>query len=196
MKYPKPNILLVDNYDSFTYNLVQILREISLCDFEVIRNDEINADSVSHFDGFVFSPGPGIPSDVPVMSQLLDKYSRNRGFLGVCLGHQAIAGYFGMKVARLGNVRHGLKATIRVTEPRDYLFDGMPSQFTAGLYHSWGVYQQDNVDSLRITAFSEEGIIMALAHKKYNIRGVQFHPESYISEYGSILLGNFVRSLQ
>ena len=199
MKYRRPKILVVDNYDSFTFNLVQILRESDKCDFDIEKNDRIHAESVARYDGFLFSPGPGVPADAPVMNELLRKYSRRKGFLGICLGHQAIAETCGLKLERLDTVRHGVRTEIRLAEPVDYLFKGMPTEFDAGLYHSWGVHYDDGIDysalGLRVTALSEDGIIMALAHTRCNFRGVQFHPESYMSEYGLLLVGNWIGSL-
>jgi len=199
MNYKRPNILIVDNYDSFTYNLVQLIREDAKCDFDVIRNDKINIAYTGHYDGFLFSPGPGIPAEAPVMSELLRLYCNERSFLGICLGHQAIAEAYGMKLVNLNTVRHGLKAMIRIIKPYDYIFDGIPSEFSAGLYHSWGVCfesnAQESCSDLRITALSNDGIIMALAHVRYNIRGVQFHPESFMSEYGALIVQNWIKNL-
>lgn len=199
MNNRRPKILVVDNYDSFTFNLVQILRETGRCDFDIEKNDRIRSESVARYDGFLFSPGPGIPADAPVMSALLRNYSRRKGFLGICLGHQAIAETCGLKLERLDTVRHGVKTEIRLVEPVDYLFNGMPVEFEAGLYHSWGIYYDEAFDysalGLRVTALSEDGIIMALAHTRCNFRGVQFHPESYMSEYGPLLVRNWIDSL-
>lgn len=199
MKYRRPKILVVDNYDSFTFNLVQMLRETDRCDFVTEKNDSIDAQSVARYDGFLFSPGPGVPSDAPVMTELLRKYSRRKGFLGICLGHQAIAETCGLKLERLDNVRHGVKTKIILVDPVDYLFAGIPSEFEAGLYHSWGIHYDDSFDysalGLRVTALSDDGIIMALAHTRCNFRGVQFHPESYMSEYGPLVVRNWIESL-
>ncbi len=199
MNYRRPRILVVDNYDSFTFNLVQILRVSERCDFDVAKNDTISTEGVARYDGFLFSPGPGVPADSPVMGELLDKYSRRKGFLGVCLGHQAIAEKCGLKLERLDTVRHGVKTRIRLTGTDDYLFNGMPPEFEVGLYHSWGVYYDSWIDysalGLKVTALSDDGIIMALAHTSHNFRGVQFHPESYMSEYGQLLVRNWIESL-
>ncbi|MHC1732201.1 MAG: aminodeoxychorismate/anthranilate synthase component II [Bacteroidales bacterium] len=199
MNYRRPKILVVDNYDSFTFNLVQILRGTDRCDFDIEKNDRIRTESVSRYDGYLFSPGPGVPADAPVMTELLRTYSRRKGFLGICLGHQAIAETCGLKMQRLDTVRHGVRTEIRLVEPVDYLFNGMPMEFEVGLYHSWGVYYDDSIDysalGLRVTALSDDGIIMALAHTRCNFRGVQFHPESYMSEYGPLLVKNWIDSL-
>lgn len=199
MNYRRPRILVVDNYDSFTFNLVQILRESDRCFFDVEKNDRIDTAGVARYDGFLFSPGPGVPTDSPVMAELLHKYSRRKAFLGVCLGHQAIVQACGLKLERLDTVRHGVKTRIRLTVPIDYLFEGMPPEFEVGLYHSWGAYYDADFDysalGLRVTALSDDGIIMALAHNHCNFRGVQFHPESYMSEYGPLLLRNWIENL-
>jgi anthranilate synthase component 2 len=199
MNINKPNILIVDNYDSFTFNLVQIIREYDKCVFHIEKNDKINISEASRYDGFLFSPGPGIPAEVPVMADLLKVYGEKKSFLGVCLGFQAIAETFGMKLEKLDSVRHGVKAGIRITEPADYIFQGIPSGFEAGLYHSWGVYFEENIHSsspdLRITALSNDGIIMGIAHMKFNIRGIQFHPESFMSESGPRILQNWINLL-
>ncbi|MGE5348687.1 MAG: anthranilate synthase component II [Actinomycetota bacterium] len=199
MNYRRPRILVADNYDSFTFNLVQILRESDRCDFDVEKSDRIDPAGAGKYDGFLFSPGPGIPADFPVMTGLLGKYSRRKGFLGVCLGHQAIAEACGLKLQRLDTVRHGVKTRVMVSDPDDYLFRGVPKEFEAGLYHSWGVYNDPAIDysrlGLRVTALSEDGIIMALAHDSHNFRGVQFHPESYMTEYGPLLVRNWIDSL-
>ncbi len=199
MNYRRPRILIVDNYDLFTFNLVQILREDDRCDFDIGFNDTISIGSAGRYDGFLFSPGPGIPAEAPVMAELLDKYSGTKSFLGVCLGHQVIAETFGLKLVKLDTVRHGVKAMIRLLEPYDYIFKGMPAVFGAGLYHSWGVYHDPETPysdlSVRVTAVGDDGIIMALAHTEYNIRGVQFHPESFMTEQGKLLVQNWIDSL-
>lgn len=199
MNYKKPSILIVDNYDSFTFNLVQIIREYGKCDFDVEKSDKINISEVGMYDGVLFSPGPGIPAEVPVMAELLKVYGEKKSIFGVCLGYQSIAEIFGMKLVKLDNVRHGVKARIRILEPADYVFKGIPSEFDTGLYHSWGVYYDRNTQypdsSLRVTAVSNDGIIMGIAHIRFNIRGVQFHPESFMSEYGFLVVQNWINNL-
>jgi anthranilate synthase component 2 len=199
MNYRRPRILIVDNYDSFTFNLVQILRDYDRCDFDIEKNDRISIAGAGSYDGFLFSPGPGIPVEAPVMAELLGEYCGSKGFFGVCLGHQAIAEFFGLRLVKLDAVRHGVSTRVRLVEPYDYIFRGMPAEFGAGLYHSWGVYHDSNPRysdlNLRVTALSSDGIIMALAHTEYNIRGVQFHPESFISEQGPLPVRNWIDSL-
>ena len=199
MNNKSPRILIVDNYDSFTFNLVQILQEHGGCNFDVMKNDAVNIAYAAMYDGFLFSPGPGIPDEAPLMTELLRKYHNKKSFLGICLGHQAIAETFGMKLVKLDTVRHGLKITIRIIDPVDYIFEGMPTEFKAGLYHSWAVSDESkipkSVSNLRVTALGNDGIIMAIAHVRYDIRGVQFHPESYLSEYGHIIIHNWINHL-
>ena len=133
------------------------------------------------------------------MSEMLRLYHSDKSFLGICLGHQAIAEAFGMKLVKLDSVRHGLKARIKIIDPSDYIFEGLPGEFTAGLYHSWAVSADikfpESVPGLRVTAMSSDGIIMAVAHTRYNIRGVQFHPESYLTEYGYRIIHNWINCL-
>lgn len=199
MNYRRPRILIVDNYDSFTFNLVQILREYDRCDFDIEKNDKISVAGAGSYDGFLFSPGPGIPAEAPVMAALLGAYAGTKGFFGVCLGHQVIAEFFGLRLEKLDRVRHGVSTRVRLVEPYDYIFKGMPAEFGAGLYHSWGVFHDGSIDyselNLRVTALSNDGIIMSLAHTEYNIRGVQFHPESFISENGPLPVQNWIDSL-
>lgn len=194
-----PRILIVDNYDSFTYNLVQIIEENGGCNFDVIKNDAVNIGCAAIYDGFLFSPGPGIPVEAPLMAELLRVYHSKKSFLGICLGHQAIAETFGMKLIKLDTARHGLKTIIKIIDSSDYIFEGMPSEFNAGLYHSWAVSIEskfpESVSDLRITALSNDGIIMAVAHVIYDIRGVQFHPESYLSEYGHRVIHNWIKHM-
>lgn len=194
-----PGILIVDNYDSFTYNLVQIIREHGGCTYDVQKNDAINIESASMYDGFLFSPGPGIPGESPVMTELIRLYGGTKSILGICLGHQAIAETFGMELVNLKSVRHGLKTQINIIDTSDYIFEGVPLDFTAGLYHSWAVRAgnifPDPVSELRVTAMSNDGIVMAVAHMKYNIRGIQFHPESYLTEYGDKIIHNWINHM-
>jgi len=199
MNIMSPRILIVDNYDSFTYNLVQIIQEHGGCNFDVVKHNAVNIAYAVMYDGFLFSPGPGIPRESPLMTELLNAYHGKKSFLGICLGHQAIAETFGMKLIKLNSVRHGLKTIIKIIDSSDYIFEGVPSEFSAGLYHSWAVSAEsrflESVSDLRVTALSNDGIIMAVAHIRYDIRGIQFHPESYLSEYGNIILHNWINNL-
>lgn len=199
MNIMSPRVLVVDNYDSFTYNLVQIIREHGGCTFDVLKNDKVNIEDASKYDSFLFSPGPGIPEESPIMTELLGLYGSKKSILGICLGHQAIADAFGMKLINLNSVRHGLKTQIRIIDSSDYIFEGLPPEFTAGLYHSWAVDAEnklpESVSDLRVTALGNDGVIMAVAHIRYDIRGVQFHPESYLTEYGHKIIYNWINHM-
>lgn len=181
-------ILLLDNYDSFTFNLAHYLEP--MCDQVVVkRNDEINLQEIAGFDKIVLSPGPGLPKDAGIMVELLNTYVGKKPILGVCLGMQAIAEHFGGELYNQKVVRHGITTEIK-TFPENKLFQNMPSRITVGLYHSWAVRHLPK--EINATAISAEKVIMALEHKTLPIYGVQFHPESILTEYGKEMLLNFV----
>ncbi|MDR2809150.1 MAG: aminodeoxychorismate/anthranilate synthase component II [Tannerellaceae bacterium] len=185
-------ILLFDNYDSFTYNLLHILKELGE-NVEVHRNDRISLDEVERFDRIVLSPGPGIPGEAGILLPLIRRYASAKSILGVCLGEQAIGEAFGAKLLNLANVHHGVCSDIRVVG-KDPLFDGLTPAFRAGRYHSWVVSREDFPDSLEITAEDcKDGHIMALRHKTYNVRGIQFHPESILTPEGKHMIINWLR---
>ena len=186
-------ILVLDNYDSFTYNLVQYLQEISAHELDVFRNDQISLEEVEGYDIIVLSPGPGVPADAGIMPELIRRYAPTKSILGVCLGQQAIGEAFGGQLHNLSRVFHGIATTIRKTENADALFEGLPEEFTVGRYHSWVVRHEAFPEALEITAVDDEGRIMALRHKKYHVKGVQFHPESIMTEYGKTMLANFLK---
>lgn len=186
-------ILLVDNHDSFTYNLVESFRNLDDCTLEVVTSDRVDLKAAGTFDKLVFSPGPGLPEEFPVLFQLLGRYHCSHSILGVCLGHQAIARFFGARLNNLPGVLHGQAVQTHFIEPRDYLFRGVPSPTTVGLYHSWEVGDYTLPPALRVTARSEDGIVMGLAHREYDVRGLQFHPESFITRQGGKMLENWVR---
>lgn len=184
-------ILLLDNYDSFTYNLLHVMREEGSTNIDVIRNDKIDLDRIEEYDKIVLSPGPGIPDEAGLMLQLIKRYAPTKSMLGVCLGHQAIGEAFGAKLENLKQVYHGVQTPIKVLK-EDFLFKGLPQEFQGGRYHSWIVSREDFPDCLEITAESKEGQIMALRHKTYNIRGIQFHPESILTPQGKTIINNFL----
>jgi anthranilate synthase/aminodeoxychorismate synthase-like glutamine amidotransferase len=186
-------LLVVDNHDSFTFNLAQIIKQSGFCTFEVIKNDLIKLDDVDNFDKIIFTPGPGLPSDFPIMFEIIDRYKISKSILGVCLGHQAIANYFGAGLANSEKIVHGISKKVMVLE-NDVLFNSIPGAFEAGLYHSWYVSRDNFPGSLRITSASDDGIIMSVAHKTYNIRGVQFHPESIMTKVGKQIIFNWLKS--
>lgn len=186
-------ILVLDNYDSFTYNLVQLLRETGCNDLEVFRNDQIGLDEVSRYDKILLSPGPGIPSEAGILLPLIQQYAPTKSILGVCLGEQAIGEAFGARLLNLPHVYHGIASPIRITEP-DLLFEGISPQPEVGRYHSW-IVDRDRFPSetLKITALDDEGHIMALAHRTYDVRGVQFHPESVLTPEGRQMIANWIK---
>lgn len=183
-------ILVVDNYDSFTYNLVQYIREIIPYPVDVFRNDAIGLNEVELYDVIVLSPGPGLPSESGITPDVIRQYHQTKSILGVCLGHQAIGEVFGGRLHNLDQVYHGVATSITVIKD-DVLFEGLPKQFEAGRYHSWIVEKKDFPDCLEITAEDQSGTIMALRHRQFNVRGVQFHPESILTPVGKKILMNF-----
>ncbi|MDR1979991.1 MAG: aminodeoxychorismate/anthranilate synthase component II [Tannerellaceae bacterium] len=186
------NILLLDNYDSFTYNLLHILNELGM-DVEVHRNDRITLDEAGRFDKILLSPGPGIPEEAGILLPLVKRYAPTKSILGVCLGEQAIGEAFGAKLVNLANVHHGVCSDIRIVA-QDPLFEGLAPGFRAGRYHSWVVAKEGLPDCLEITAEDgEEGHIMALRHRQYNVRGIQFHPESILTPQGKRLIENWLK---
>ena len=185
-------ILIIDNYDSFTYNLVHLVNEIGLeCD--VWRNDKFNIDDVDAYSHIILSPGPGIPSEAGLLLQVIEKYSPTKSMFGVCLGQQAIAEVFGGKLYNLPQPMHGIATPIKVTDETEKLFHGLPESFKVGRYHSW-VVEKDLPEVLTVTAIDEkDNSVMALRHKEYDVRGVQFHPESVLTEYGKEIMGNWLK---
>lgn len=185
-------LLIVDNYDSFTYNLVELIRKISFKDFEVIKSDNIYIEDVCRFDKVLFTPGPGLPKDFPIMSEILKRYESSKCILGVCLGHQAIGEYYGAKLINLNKVMHGISKLVKITEADEKIFNGITSQINVGLYHSWFVSAENFPSALRVTAISEDNIIMAISHNKNDVKGVQFHPESIMTGYGQKIIENWL----
>jgi anthranilate synthase component 2 len=185
-------ILLFDNYDSFTYNLRHILLELG-AEVEVHRNDRIALDDVEEYDKIVLSPGPGIPSESGLLLPLIERYAPTKSILGVCLGEQAIGEAFGAKLHNLTHVYHGVCSDIR-TIAAEPLFEGLHPRFSAGRYHSWVVSKDGFPDCLEVTAVDAgEGMIMALRHRTYNVRGIQFHPESILTPQGKKLIENWMK---
>ena len=186
-------ILLLDNYDSFTYNLLHILKELN-ADVEVHRNDKITLDEVERFDKILLSPGPGIPSEAGILLPLIERYAPTKSILGVCLGEQAIAEVFGAQLINLTHVHHGVCSEIRVLAKDETLFDGLESEFTAGRYHSWVVSRENLPSTLEITAEdTADRHIMALRHREYDVRGIQFHPESVLTPNGKTIIANWAK---
>lgn len=186
-------ILVLDNYDSFTYNLVYIIRQLGYREsMDVFRNDKISLEDVAQYDKILLSPGPGVPSEAGIMPELLKKYSSTKSILGVCLGHQAIGEAFGGSLINLSEVLHGVAS--KVTVQKDLLFEGIPDTFSIGRYHSWVIDESTLSPDLEVIARTPDQQIMAVRHKKFDVRGVQFHPESILTENGVRIMQNWLES--
>ncbi|AHM59762.1 anthranilate synthase, component II [Flammeovirgaceae bacterium 311] len=185
-------ILVIDNYDSFTYNLVHILKSLG-APLRVVRNDAFTLEEVEAYDKILLSPGPGIPDEAGLMPAVIKEYGKQKDIFGVCLGHQALGEAFGAKLHNLSQVHHGV-ATTCLLQKEDTLFKGLPRSFQVGRYHSWAVVADTcKPDTgLEITAVDENGAVMALRHREYRIRGVQFHPESILTQHGTEMLRNWL----
>lgn len=184
-------IVIIDNYDSFVYNLSHLLKELG-AEVTVKRNDQFQLEELEAFDKILLSPGPGIPEEAGLLLDVIRTYAGKKPILGVCLGEQAIGEVYGGNLTNLDEVFHGIQSTITLTT-RDYLFEGLPSQIQVGRYHSWVVDQKGLPDCLEVTAVSKEGYIMALRHKTLDVRGVQFHPESVLTPDGKQMLANWIQ---
>lgn len=186
-------LLILDNYDSFTYNLVHLIEKVGTLPFDVIKNDQISLSQIDKYDKILLSPGPGLPSEAGIMPQLLKNFSATKSIFGVCLGMQAIGEAFDSPLKNLETVFHGLATSVTILE-EDILFKDLPKQFKVGRYHSWVIDEQKINADLLITALDDSGLIMAIKHKNYDLRGVQFHPESILSEHGETILKNWLAS--
>ncbi|WP_308599961.1 aminodeoxychorismate/anthranilate synthase component II [uncultured Dysgonomonas sp.] len=184
-------ILIFDNYDSFTYNLVHLVKELGYTDVDVFRNDKIALEDVAKYDKIILSPGPGIPSEAGLLLPLIKEYAGKKPILGVCLGHQAIGEAFGTLLKNLEDVYHGVATRISITQP-DYIFDTLGRELEVGRYHSWIVDNNGLPDCIEITATDNNGQIMALKHKEFDVHGVQFHPESVLTPAGETIVKNFL----
>ena len=189
-------ILIFDNYDSFTYNLVHVVEKIIHDKVDVFRNDKISLGKINDYDKIILSPGPGLPSESGLLLPLIKEYASSKSILGVCLGHQAIAESFGGKLENLKNVYHGVATKIKINEKRTLsendVFKSLPNELEAGRYHSWIVSRENFPDDLEITAEDENGYIMALRHKTFDVQGVQFHPESVLTPMGEKIMRNWL----
>lgn len=187
-------ILLIDNYDSFTYNLFQYIEEEGGDNVKVTvwRNDQFDIADVEAFDKIVLSPGPGIPDEAGLLKQVIETYAATKPILGVCLGEQAIGEVFGGKLLNLSHVFHGVQTPTHIVAD-DYIFDGLVPIQQVGRYHSWVVQKEELPSTLQVTALSDEGQIMALRHKTYDVHGIQFHPESILTPNGRKIISNFVK---
>lgn len=186
-------LLIIDNYDSFTFNLHQLISEAGCKHIDVIKNNQITIEKASKYDKIVFSPGPGIPSEVPIMNGIISEFQQTKSMLGVCLGHQAIGCFYGAKLMNLPHPHHGISSLIRLTETNDPLFKGIKGNIKVGRYHSWVIDDTSLPSCLTITSISDDGFIMSVAHDQYDIKGLQFHPESYITSAGNQMMQNWLR---
>jgi len=186
-------ILVLDNYDSFTYNLVHLLEKVCDHRIEVHRNDKIDLKKISEFDKILLSPGPGLPHEAGILLDVIKEYAPTKDILGVCLGLQAIGEAFGGNLRNLDQVYHGIATPVQITK-EDNLFNDCPMEFKAGRYHSWVVDAKGLPDCFDVTATDDDGNIMAMKHKEYKVKGVQFHPESILSEYGEQIILNWINN--
>jgi len=187
-------ILVLDNYDSFTYNLVHLILGAGNYDLNVVRNDKIDLEEISVYDYILLSPGPGIPSEAGIMLEVIEKYARSKKILGVCLGHQGIAQVFGATLMNMKKVKHGISSKTRVVDVDDYLFKSLPQEFSVGRYHSWTVLPETVSHPIVITALDNEGQVMAISHQRFDVKGVQFHPESIMTDTGEQIIKNWLEN--
>lgn len=187
-------IVILDNYDSFTYNLVHLVKALGYSDVDVRRNDKIAIADVGVYDKIILSPGPGVPSEAGLMLEIIREYAPTKSIFGVCLGHQAIGETFGAQLLNLEDVYHGV-ATQASIVAEDYIFEGIDKQIQVGRYHSWIVSPEGLPSCFEVTAVDDRGQIMAMTHREYDLHGVQFHPESVLTPCGATIINNFLKKL-
>ena len=188
-------ILVLDNYDSFTFNLVHILRELGYGPkMDIFRNDKITLDQVQAYDKILLSPGPGIPSEAGIMLDLIAQYAATKSILGVCLGHQGIAEVFGASLYNMKEVLHGVATEVSLIDEDEVVFRGIPKNTTVGRYHSWAVVPDSVTESLKITALDGHNEVMAIRHQTYDVVGLQFHPESVLTDNGKLMIQNWIEN--
>ncbi|GGB80065.1 aminodeoxychorismate/anthranilate synthase component II [Flavobacterium suaedae] len=186
-------ILVIDNYDSFTYNLVHYLEDLN-CKITVLRNDEVEIDEVKNYDKILLSPGPGLPSEAGLLERIITTYASTKSILGVCLGQQAIAEVFGGSLINLQTVYHGVSSSIKIIVNNENLFNGLGDTIEVGRYHSWCVNSTGFPEVLEATSIDENGNIMSLRHRSFDLKAVQFHPESVLTPQGKLILSNWINS--
>lgn len=186
-------ILVLDNYDSFTYNLVHIVRALGYA-MDIFRNDKISLEDVKQYDKILLSPGPGIPDEAGIMKKVVQEYGSTKSILGVCLGHQGIGEVYGAKLFNIPKVLHGVTSIAEVTDSEEYLFKNVPKTFQATHYHSWAVVPETIGGDLKVTAVNSEGLVMGLRHLKYDVKGLQFHPESIMTPEGPKMIENWLKN--
>ena len=185
--------VIIDNYDSFTYNLAHLVKELG-AEVDVLRNDKFELEELEKYDKIILSPGPGIPEEAGLLLEVIRTYAGRKPILGVCLGEQAIGQAFGGKLTNLSEVFHGIQTNVK-TKNKDYIFSCLPTEIPVGRYHSWVVDTDGFPEELVITAISSEGQIMALKHREYDVHGIQFHPESVLTPDGKQIVGNWLKGV-
>ena len=185
--------VIIDNYDSFTYNLAHLVKELG-AEVDVLRNDKFELEELEKYDKIILSPGPGIPEEAGLLLEVIRTYAGRKPILGVCLGEQAIGQAFGGKLTNLSEVFHGIQTNVKIKN-KDYIFSGLPTEIPVGRYHSWVVDTDGFPEELVITAISSEGQIMALKHREYDVHGIQFHPESVLTPDGKQIVGNWLKGV-
>lgn len=184
-------VILIDHNDSFTFNIVEVLRQIKNCEVQVVNYNKITIELIKGFDKIIFSPGPGLPKDYNKTIKIVDTFFRQKPILGICLGQQIICTYFGANLYNMETIIHGVKKEIHITT-KSKLFKNAPIKIRVGLYHSWAVSNTKFPKDLLITSTGVDGTIMSVEHEKYPLYGIQFHPESFLTEYGIQILKNFI----
>lgn len=185
-------ILILDNYDSFTYNLLQIVEQLDKGSVDVIRNDQLELEAVAAYDKIILSPGPGLPSEAGLLKPIIETYGPSKHILGVCLGLQAIGEVYGASLVNLQDVYHGRQTEMLLTAEQSILFDGIARRYMAGRYHSWVIDANSDLSQLRVTSVDHEGQLMAAEHVSHSVYGVQYHPESIMTPDGSRMIANFL----
>lgn len=184
-------VLIIDNNDSFTYNVVEVIRKLNICSINVVFLEDFSVDGINNYDAFILSPGPGLPAERKSLNEIIKTIIKQRKpLLGVCLGHQAIAEYFKVNLKQLNRIIHGESSLIDITD--DVIYKKLPKQIKVGRYHSWVVDKDSMPKCLKVTSNLADGTIMSFCHEKFNVRGVQFHPESILTEFGSDILYNWL----
>lgn len=187
-------ILVLDNYDSFTYNLVHAIKELTDAQVDVYRNDKISLEDVAAYDKIVLSPGPGVPDEAGILKPLIAQYGSSKSIFGVCLGCQAIAEVYGGRLLNMNKVYHGVSTPVKITNTDDISFIGLPEVIDVGRYHSWVVAADQIPEGIKVSSVDEEGNVMAIFHESHDVRGVQFHPESVLTPRGKEIIANFLNS--
>ncbi len=187
-------ILVIDNYDSFTYNLVHYLRNLTEESIDIFRNDEITIEEIKKYDKILMSPGPGIPVEAGICLDMVREYAKSKSIMGVCLGHQAIGEAFGGKIINLDHVYHGVATLIHIIIDKDPLYEEIPKKLNVGRYHSWVIDRKTLPECFSITCEDEKGMIMGISHNTFDLKGVQYHPESVLTEHGMKIMENWLKT--